>query len=338
MNLNEYKVVFDAQLHNVWHKEFEIPDHLKPLWDHLWPVLWGGKRIRGYLADVVLGTLNEPSRLSLALELLHAFALVHDDIIDRSDTRRGAPAVHCGIGKMKKNAHTGVSYALLLGDWLLIESYDQLEMFFEEAKIEKTPQKKIRKQWRQLLHEMLWGQMMDIELETDMTLPMEYIEEKTKLKTALYTFVRPLTLALESQDAAKKTIEWATVWGTKIGLGFQVQDDLLDLMGDPKKTGKPVMTDIGENSGTFFRAWMMTNATEKYQKEMEPFWGKQKINADECQVIKTILTEAGAIDAGKIHIAQYFLEAKELLEMSPLEAPQTDALKSIWHALVAREA
>jgi geranylgeranyl diphosphate synthase type I len=235
----------------------------------------GGKRLRpqflcwGFLAahpdaDRFLAGDLLPTGLlkaAAALELIQACALIHDDIIDRSDTRRGQPSVHRSVQKLHADRgwagdaeHYGLSSALLLGDLALAWADD----LFADGLLELGCPPDAQPAWRAMRTEVLAGQLLDLRISADQsTDPLVAAADATvvnRYKTAAYTVERPLHLGAALAGAAPGTIAALREYGTAIGIGFQLRDDLLGVFGDPAVTGKPAGGDLIEGKRTVLLA------------------------------------------------------------------------------------
>ncbi len=231
----------------------------------------GGKRLRpqflcwGWLAaqdgtdhpELPAGVI----KAAAALELIQACALIHDDIIDRSDTRRGQPSVHRSVEKMHAgngwsgdSAHFGVSAALLLGDLALAWADD----LFADGLAELGRPAGAMRAWRAMRTEVLAGQLLDLRISADES-PDPAIAAAdamvvNRYKTAAYTVERPLHLGAALANAGEPTIDALRAYGKAIGIGFQLRDDLLGVFGDPAVTGKPAGGDLIEGKRTVLLA------------------------------------------------------------------------------------
>lgn len=201
-----------------------------------------GKRLRPYVSYLmysVLGGDNPQKALKtlVALELFHAFSLVHDDIIDIESTRRGIETTHLYIAnKIQKRSlnvdhtHIGESHAIVVGD--LINNWSQ-ELLDTTTDFPETILRRARACFRAMGDEVALGQMIDIDITAREAVTQDLQDEKTRLKTASYTFVWPMLIGatLANQDTiAIKT--FCKEFGQRLGLVFQAQDDLFDSEAD----------------------------------------------------------------------------------------------------------
>ena len=235
----------------------------------------GGKRLRpqflcwGFLAahpeaDRFAAGAPLPTgvlKAAAALELIQACALIHDDIIDRSDTRRGQPSVHRSVQKLHADhgwsgdgEHYGLSSALLLGDLALAWADD----LFTDGFLDLDGPAGALDAWRAMRTEVLAGQLLDLRISADQSGDPEADAADAMIvnryKTAAYTVERPLHLGAALAGASEATVEALREYGSVIGIGFQLRDDLLGVFGDPAVTGKPAGGDLIEGKRTVLLA------------------------------------------------------------------------------------
>lgn len=229
-------------------------------------VLGGGKRIRplyGWAGFVGAGGVDRGENLHAvltavsSLELIQACALVHDDIIDASDTRRNAPTVHRGVEKRHAqrgwrgdSAHFGTSVATLVGDLALAWADDMVL----DLRLSQQARLRLLEPWRAMRTEVIGGQLLDIALEATGSEDIALANNVNRYKTAAYTIERPLHLGAAIAGADATTISAFRGYGRDIGVAFQLRDDLLGVFGDPEVTGKPAGDDLREGKRTVLLA------------------------------------------------------------------------------------
>lgn len=240
-------------------------------------VLGGGKRIRplygwaGYVGGGGLQNRAEDPAAVLravsALELIQACALIHDDIIDASDTRRGNPTVHRAVEAIHRemdhhgdSAVFGQSMAILIGDLALTWAEDM----WRGSGVSHAALDRAQDAWASMRTEVLGGQILDISLEAAGSESVEMADRVNRYKTAAYTIERPLHLGAAIAGADAATIEAFRGYGRDIGIAFQLRDDLLGVFGDSAVTGKPAGDDIREGKRTvlFATALSLLDATD----------------------------------------------------------------------------
>jgi geranylgeranyl diphosphate synthase type I len=227
--------------------------------------LWWGWRAGGGRADPA--DCAPVVRIAAALELIQACALVHDDLIDRSETRRGRPSVHVAVAKSHADAgdagdadQHGLAVAVLLGDLALAWADD----LFTAAAHQLRALDRVQQPWRAMRTEVLGGQLLDVSLGTGVTGSGALADAMTvnRFKTAAYTVERPLHLGAALAGAPPAVIDRLRRYGVAIGTAFQLRDDLLGVFGDPAVTGKPAGGDLTEGKRTVLVARARTRLAD----------------------------------------------------------------------------
>lgn len=238
-------------------------------------ILDGGKRIRplyawaGFVAaDGLLGDEDPQAvlRAASSLEFIQSCALIHDDIVDASDTRRGNPTVHRAVeAKHRELGWTGSSEdfgraaAILIGDMSLVWAEDM----FLDSGISQAAIQRAREPWREMRTEVIGGQLLDVSLEAAAIESVELSDSVNRFKTAAYTIERPLHLGAAIAGAPQSLVEAFRGYGRDIGIAFQLRDDQLGVFGDPKITGKPSGDDLREGKRTVLMAIALQRADEQ---------------------------------------------------------------------------
>ncbi|MFG3002850.1 polyprenyl synthetase family protein [Streptomyces calvus] len=223
----------------------------------------GGKRLRtafafcGWRAAGGSGDTGPVLRTGAALELLQACALVHDDVMDGSLRRRGAPALHVQLARahrasgMRGSAESfGTSAAVLAGDLALAWADDLLT----ETALGTPHGPRLHREWRAMRTEMVAGQYRDLHAQAARTSGADEALDIATLKSALYTVARPLALGAALAGADDRTTDALRAAGRCAGLAFQLRDDLLGAFGDPALTGKPADDDLRSRKPTYLLA------------------------------------------------------------------------------------
>ncbi|MBI9000873.1 polyprenyl synthetase family protein [Corynebacterium sp. CCM 9185] len=307
-------------------------------------VLGGGKRIRPLFAWVGwLGTEStdeDPDAILeavSALELIQACALIHDDIIDSSDTRRGRPTVHRTVEKLHRNAgwagdsdHFGLSTATLLGDLALAWS-DEMLLGAD------LPSRRLRaamEPWWAMRTEVIAGQMLDIYVESSRDERIEVAEKINRYKSAAYTIERPLHLGAVLGGASPELISAYLGFGHDIGIAFQLRDDLLGVFGDPEITGKPAGDDLREGKRTVLVAEAL-----RHLDAHDPVGAEQLrdgigtvTSPAEISALTDLVRSTGAADKVEKRISE--LTVSGLAKLDAVEISPT--VRSMLHDLAVR--
>ncbi|WP_227837191.1 polyprenyl synthetase family protein [Nocardia aurantia] len=274
-------------------------------------VLRGGKRTRPAFAWTGwLGAGGDPDAPAApavltacaALELVQACALIHDDIIDSSRTRRGFPTVHTDFEQRHRDrewgggaAHFGTSVGILVGDLALAWADDMIAA----AGLDPAAFARFGRVWAAMRTEVLGGQLLDIHGEAGGDESVEAALRINRYKTAAYTIERPLHLGAALADADPALIADYREFGTDIGIAFQLRDDLLGVFGDPAVTGKPSGDDLREGKRTVLIAEALQRAdrTDPAAADLLRTSLGTDLAPDEVTRLRTLIARLGAVDA-----------------------------------------
>lgn len=308
------------------HAEFfqDLNPELLFLTNSLCEMMNSGKRLRpafaywGYRAAG--GTDNdEILKAATALEFLQACALIHDDVMDESDTRRGLPSSH----RQFENLHSqnnwlgsakqfGIGGAILLGD-LCLSWADELLMTSGFPSQELTAAKNLYDVMRT---ELLAGQYLDLLEQAKSNASIENILQVITFKSAKYTIERPLHMGALLAGADSKTLQILSDYGLPLGIAFQLRDDVLGVFGDEKVTGKPAGDDLREGKRTVLVATALKNTSGADHELLKSSLGDKTLSFETISKLQSILTSSGAVD-----------EVEKLIEKnrtSALQAIQVD--------------
>jgi len=269
--------------------------------------LGGGKRMRSLLAwwGWIAGggtTDGEGAHSALqacgALELIQTCALVHDDVMDGSPTRRGRPSVHARhTAEHAENGHGGEprrygeALAVLVGDLALVWADDM----FGEALAGVPRPGRARPVWRELRTEIMAGQFLDVRAQARRDRSEGAALRVNLLKTASYSVERPLHLGAAMAGADGETVDALRGYGRDVGTAFQLRDDLLGVYGDSARTGKPVGEDIREGKCTLLLGAGVRLAGEQEDAAARDLLARVGADADPAEVADT-LDRLGARD------------------------------------------
>ena len=227
--------------------------------------------------------------IALAVEIIHDFLLIHDDIIDQSDRRRGKSTIHKRYERLF-GQHYGLSQAILLGDIVCFEALKLINMadFEDDLKIA------VQKRLVEVLLETVYGEALDVEYSYRQSTPKK-IRQMIELKSAKYTFVGPLKIGATLAGASKSQIEALTNFGLSTGTAFQLQDDILGLFGDEKVIGKSTLSDLREGKNTLLIYKTRELAKSGAQKVLNRLWGKRDADWEELKRVRQIITDCGVL-------------------------------------------
>ena len=266
-----------------------------------------------------------------ALELLHAFALVHDDVMDASPARRGAPSVwhrfvsrHRRRGWQGEDRRFGEAAAVLVGD---------MAMVLADRTLGPAPPA-ARSVWDTLRTELNMGQYLDVAGTARGGVTAAQARTIIEHKTAGYTVVRPLQLgaALAGRQDLAAGLDRH---GRPVGTAFQLRDDVLGVFGDPTATGKPVGDDLRENKPTLLMALARDAATRAQRQVLEA--SGPDIDDEALAAVQQVLTDTGALAAVEREIAELLDTALSALESLPSVPAAQEALADLARYVAARK-
>ncbi|RKT88661.1 geranylgeranyl diphosphate synthase, type I [Saccharopolyspora antimicrobica] len=308
-------------------------------------VLTGGKRIRpvlcalGWLAADPQPRCRAPLiGLAAGLEMFHAAILIHDDVMDRSATRRGRPTVHRVMAGLRpdRGGEDGEWYgtcaAIVLGD-LALAWADKLTC----AQLSAEQLGRVLPQIAQMRHEVTIGQYLDLHSAGARSADADLAEMIIRYKTAYYTVYRPLSIGAAAGNASREATRVLHHYGMPVGKAFQLRDDLLGVFGDPLLTGKAVTDDAREGKHTTLIAHALTTASSPQAVKLGQLWGKRDITESEVDVVREILTSTGTVRAVENLITDHHRAALAALETPHLPTEVAEALRTIADQAVERD-
>jgi geranylgeranyl diphosphate synthase type II len=304
------------------HRHF--PVHPKSLYDPLEEFLSNsGKRIRPILClmgNELFGEINADAfHAAAAVELFHNFTLVHDDMMDAANLRRGKTTVHIKYGD---------NTALLVGDVMMIRAYEYIQ------KIQSTQLSKILQIFNTTAKEVCEGQQLDMDFENRDQVAIDEYLRMIELKTSVL-LAASLQLGSMLGGATQRNQERLYEFGRKLGLAFQVQDDYLDAFGDPEKFGKQVGGDILANKKTFLLIHALEVADPSTKAELMQLM--QENPADKVARILGVFRKTG-VDAWALELKKRFLnEAMSALDDIAVLSVRKKPLIDLAHYLIQRE-
>lgn len=278
-----------------------------------------------------------------ALELLHASALVHDDLMDASDTRRGQPSVHRRFaaahadGGWRGSADAfGAGAAILIGD-LLMAWTDQL---FTGSGLPAAGLRRGQPVLDAMRAELICGQYLDLLGQAAGDGTVDSALRVVRFKSAKYTVERPLQLgaALAAPWPAgdPATERACRGYGTPVGVAFQLRDDVLGVFGDPAQTGKPASDDLREGKRTVLVAIARERAGAADRELLDRLLGDRLLDDAGAKQIRSILTETGALAECELMIDSSVAEALAALEHAPMTGEAKLALAELAVIATAR--
>jgi geranylgeranyl diphosphate synthase type I len=266
-------------------------------------LLDSGKRLRplfayaGFIAAE--GTLEKSEvRAMAALELLQACALIHDDLMDASDTRRGKPSIHRHFETLHVRDQLdgfapqyGLSAAVLLGDLALV----LCDQMLNTSGLTAQQMSLVNPFYNEMRVELMAGQFLDIHEQTQKTSSTERSMKIARYKSGKYTIERPLHLgAAMARSENKALYTTLSAYGLPLGEAFQLRDDLLGVFGDPSVTGKPAGDDLREGKKTVLIALSRESQSSAQREICQKYFGQTDLDSEGVATLQQIILDTGA--------------------------------------------
>ncbi|MFD7300466.1 polyprenyl synthetase family protein [Streptomyces pharetrae] len=308
----------------------------------------GGKRTRARLVWWSLRACgaSDPAsavaalRIGAALELLQTCALVHDDVMDGAALRRGRPALHADV-RAQYAGHApparvdrlGESAAILAGDLALAWADDLVA----ETRLPAWTAIVVRRLWSDMRTEMVAGQYLDVQGQTTAARSLPRTLRAACLKSALYSVERPLALGAALAGADDTTLRALCSAGRRVGMAFQLRDDLNDVFGDPARTGKPAGGDIREGKATYVtalaRARAEAAADHRALAVLDRASGDAELTPDGLDEVREVLVVTGARAAVEAKIARLVAQGLRHVDRACLEPESGRRLRSLLRSV-----
>ncbi|MDX6286740.1 MAG: geranylgeranyl diphosphate synthase, type [Frankiales bacterium] len=274
-----------------------------------------------------------------SLELLHACAIVHDDVMDASDTRRGLPSVHKRFAAFHESAGLrgdptafGVGSAILLGDLCLAWADEMLMasgLPFDALLRARAPYDDMRS-------ELMAGQYLDLLEQGRGEGSVEGAMRVLLFKSAKYTVERPLHIGARLAGSDDAVITAYSAYGIPLGEAFQLRDDVLGVFGDPAETGKPAGDDLREGKQTVLVAETLARASATQREAVVSRLGDPKLDDNAVTELRAIIEDTGALAEVERRISALTARALDALTAAPISAEASDALGALATAATSR--
>lgn len=307
------------------------------LCDSLLDLLSGGKRLRAAFAYWGYRSTGAPHndgiiKAAASLELLQACALIHDDVMDGSDTRRGKPAIHRHFENVHNKASWqgssagfGVGAAILVGDLAL----SWADTLLCDAGLSSEELNRAKSVYDVMRSELMAGQYLDLLEQARQNTTPQQARNVIRYKSAKYTIERPLNLgaAIANADQAHQNV--LTTYGLALGEAFQLRDDLLGVFGTPEQTGKPAGDDLREGKQTVLVATARGANKEAVNALLEQHLGDSQISSQNIELLQDALLSTGAVDEIEMQISRLTHEALDALDSPTIEPYAREALTKL---------
>ena len=316
---------------------------------------WGWRAVAGHAADfdpladeTSDDDLDAVVSIAAGLEMFHAAALVHDDIMDNSDLRRGKPSAHRAFTLLHRERGWdgsadayGTSAGLLLGDLLLGWSDELVDDGVRRA---RTPDagRAARLEFGRMRTEVTAGQYLDIFEETAWRAhpPEELLSRAHRVivyKSAKYSVEAPLAIGGALADGSLAQIAALRDFGLPLGIAFQLRDDVLGVFGDPAVTGKPAGDDLREGKRTVLVTLARQKLPASAARVFDELLGDRSLDAEQIAMLQTAVRDSGAVDHVERVISHQLEQARAALAQAPLARSARDELTALADAVTRRE-
>lgn len=294
--------------------------------------LRGGKRARaallvaGYRAASAGASLEPALDAGVALELLHAYFLVHDDWMDHDETRRGGPSVHAALAKRLRSREKGEASAILAGDYAVALATEAL------ARVDVVPERMAR----------VVGCFADMQLaavtgqQLDLLANAADVEKVYELKTGSYTVRGPLRMGALLAGGSPRLLATLDRFSLPVGIAYQLRDDLLGVFGDPKTTGKPFGSDLRAGKNTVVVLTALKKARGRDHRVLKAALGNARATESELRQAVEVLERSGARAAVEQRIDELTSSALEALRAGRLPPAGIELLEGAARVLTLR--
>ncbi|MGI0082689.1 MAG: polyprenyl synthetase family protein [Nitrosopumilaceae archaeon] len=267
---------------------------------------YGGKRLRPYMVikscEILGGTIRQAMPAAAAIEMIHNFTLVHDDIMDNDEMRHGVPTVHTKFG---------MPIGILAGDVLFSKAFETISS--ADSKIPKEVSLALVYQLARACIDVCEGQILDIKMAQSQKIPSEsqYIRMIEK-KTAVL-FEVSCAMGAICASTKRKDVSNLSSFGKNLGISFQIIDDLIGIIGDSKITKKPVGNDIREGKKSLPILLAIKMASKQNKKTILDAFGNSSVTKEEIENVIKIIASMGIEKSVRRRAMQYSNTAKRLL-------------------------
>jgi geranylgeranyl diphosphate synthase type I len=318
----------DAELSHQAQVLSEVGPEAQDLLGAIGDLLTGGKRLRAaflYWGYRAAGQPDSPAlvRLATAMEFFQAAALIHDDVMDDSDTRRGMPAAHralaahhAGRGWGGDADRFGIAGAILAGNLCL----NWTEELYSTSGLPAEHLARAREHFDRMRTQLMAGQFLDV---VESVRPWDQLDDAERIarasqviryKSAKYTIEHPLLIGAAAGGITGPDLELLSTYGLDLGHAFQLRDDLLGVFGDPETTGKPAGDDLREGKRTVLVAHTLTGAEPAGRERISALLGRPDLRSEHVDDLREIISDSGAVDAVEAEISRLAGSARAALD------------------------
>jgi geranylgeranyl diphosphate synthase type I len=314
----------------------------------------GGKRLRpllcycGWFAAGGTGEDDPVLRVAAGLELFHMFALIHDDVMDASELRRGRPTAHRRLvlesaGRTDRNGgrlrgddaeRLASNCAILVGDLALVWS-DEL---IHASGLNSAQLRATRPLLDAMRTELMLGQYLDVRAACDLRVDVDTALAIARHKSGKYTIERPLQIGAALAGTGEDVLRACSDFALPVGEAFQLRDDLLGIFGDPSVTGKSCLEDLRDGKLTTLVALALARADPTQRARLGRLVGDPELDEAGAAEVRELLVATQAVETVEEMIRKRWHDGMQALERIPFREAGRDALHALADAATARHA
>ena len=321
----------------------EEPAEVKPLTSTVRAFLdGGGKRLRplmavvGYHAAGAHGQEQQAYQVAAGLEMLHAYILIHDDVMDGADKRRGQPTAHRALAaahaqKREQADWFGICAAVTVGDL----AHGWANELIHGAGLTRAQHTSVMPVLNAMHQEVTVGQYLDLKHTGNTAAKLGDALSICRYKTAHYTVHRPLQIGAAISYADNELMEALAAYGVPLGEAFQIRDDILGVFGTPDKTGKSNVDDLREGKHTVLVAYARERATQAQRNRLDQILGSREATEADAEDARQIMVATSALAHAECLINERFLKALKVVDNGPFD-PRAQAIMRTLAASVTR--
>jgi geranylgeranyl diphosphate synthase type I len=326
-----------------------VSSDMDPLVSALRDLLSGGKRLRPAFAYWGWRGAADPIDIAAqddavihavtGLEFLQACALIHDDVMDGSDTRRGLPAAHRRFAGLHRGEQWlgspesfGVGAAILLGD-LCLSWADEVLL---TADLPRETLQRAKAIYDEMRSELMAGQYLDLLEQACGGGSVDRALQVVRYKSAKYTIERPLHIGAALAGAPAAVFDAYSGYGLPLGEAFQLRDDVLGVFGDPEQTGKPAGDDLREGKRTVLIALATERSSDAQRAHLRALLGDPGLDAGGIDTLRTIIEDTGALASTESMIEKLLQQSLDSLENEHVSREAREVLTGLAFAATRR--
>jgi geranylgeranyl diphosphate synthase type I len=311
----------------------EMSESLAPIAVQVRDAVASGKRLRSafcYWGWRAAGQSDCEAvvKAAAAMELVHAAAKVHDDVIDASPTRHGVPTAHVALDRLVECGDSpglgGTALALLLGDMLAAWSVQ----LFASCGLPGAFIERARPLWASLTRELIAGEILDVML-SHRPVPVDIARQIARLKSSRYSVELPLHLGARLGGASQSTVQTLAAYGRPVGEAFQLRDDLLGVFGDPHLTGKSNLDDLTGGKPTVLLAITRSLASPPQRACIDRLMGRTSLTRADADEVRQVMQVTGAREQAEQLVRERHEQALAALDRSRFDHRSYHALRAL---------